>query len=997
MSTYDLSKTLLASLMSVNTLVNNKVSIQKSIQGIAAIAKVEHSIIAKMLIAISQGTKILENPTTQLFQTWMDENALTFKNIEDSTTSTIFSESKEPLDEKELTLEFTSKESESANLQLDIETLNLASASKGRIDIYFYSYVINQLLKRKAFTQQVKYEELLASSPKLIKYQKFSIQLFKVIPNIKLQTFTKEKYDAIINTFVNGSIEEIRKSLGNLQTYLFYNHLSQDQGSLKLLEKVFIQMLGHRESFVRECSVKYLNTLFDGVDWEQKESFNPIITRRNEPFDISVAIEKSTDSAFVLLILNAPNTDANVPENVITHHLATVKSENDNSLYITLSLNKFWRCGFYDWKLVFIYDNGTIEYCKNKEESNGVFAQGRFIVHPQNIMEQQLHEIMADYTEDPSQTKNFKTLEKEIQEYNKKGVNTLYVLGCFERDNGFDKSSHPKVKRKDANPLGVTNRSQLCQMLGGGSKFKKAIDTAHKLNMNIVVDALARVCSSRMDRKYRNMLLHYLDENGRICLHYGTEGRSTKYEGTALMNYRKKEAWDLLIEEIIEVAKKYHTNGIYLDNGQAWPHILDLNEEEMYRQDSDGIHAYTNEEIMDGIIIMLSEYNGYWGSAALDTYANPMYIKIAKTLWWHLDDFIIISECFGGDGYENRQSLISRSGIIPRIYSLPPAISAILGKQLRKDGTIKNCACSDVSSLAQAYEESHKFMPLNAIVIQSSTSHSWPYPALLYQKAAWIAMDLLFFSSDLPMTFMEECEGKAYRKYTTNVFMSKITSFKPASLNKAASQLRIAMEKKEIIDPIPQNVALVIPEEKENKKTVIRTSSMSTLKNSYEIKAKQMEIEQETGPSFGFDLSKINLHYFHRRNLRKEKKSLKYGTFVQLTAKHSQGVHDKIYAFARVCDTEIAIIACNLADYKVNFWIDTSPLGGSLANSTFVEVQNWVPEGQSDFYFTQEAFAENKKYELNAYQSLCIGVIPVNANDVSSIGKTLSKIVIDSK
>jgi hypothetical protein len=65
--------------------------------------------------------------------------------------------------------------------------------------------------------------------------------------------------------------------------------------------------------------------------------------------------------------------------------------------------------------------------------------------------------------------------------------------------------------------------------------------------MKIVVDCLSRISSSRNHRKYRDLMLSYLDENGRKNIMYGTDGQAINYEDTALLNYRKVEAWNLLI------------------------------------------------------------------------------------------------------------------------------------------------------------------------------------------------------------------------------------------------------------------------------------------------------------------------------------------------------------------------------------------------------------------------------------------------------------------
>lgn len=54
-------------------------------------------------------------------------------------------------------------------------------------------------------------------------------------------------------------------------------------------------------------------------------------------------------------------------------------------------------------------------------------------------------------------------------------------------------------------------------------------------------------------------------------------------------------------------------------------------------------------------------------------------------------------------------------------------------------------------------------VPEGSILIQSSTAHSWPYPAFLYGKASWAAVDILFLLPDIPITFNSEVTGEIYR------------------------------------------------------------------------------------------------------------------------------------------------------------------------------------------------------------------------------------------
>lgn len=92
-------------------------------------------------------------------------------------------------------------------------------------------------------------------------------------------------------------------------------------------------------------------------------------------------------------------------------------------------------------------------------------------------------------------------------------------------------------------------------MLGGDEGFKKVMIQAKLSKMKIIIDCLARISSSRNHRKYRDLMLFYLDHEGRRKICYGTDGQAINYKDTAMLNYRKIETWDLLINEVVNFAE----------------------------------------------------------------------------------------------------------------------------------------------------------------------------------------------------------------------------------------------------------------------------------------------------------------------------------------------------------------------------------------------------------------------------------------------------------
>ena len=84
---------------------------------------------------------------------------------------------------------------------------------------------------------------------------------------------------------------------------------------------------------------------------------------------------------------------------------------------------------------------------------------------------------------------------------------------------------------------------------------------------------------------------------------------------------------------------------------------------------------------------------------------------------------------------------------------------------------MQNCEKETVRILQEWWESNKRYlMPQGSIMLQSSSAHQWPYPAYLYGKGSWAAVDILYFMPDVPITFMGEIDGEVFRTETTKVF-----------------------------------------------------------------------------------------------------------------------------------------------------------------------------------------------------------------------------------
>ena len=79
-------------------------------------------------------------------------------------------------------------------------------------------------------------------------------------------------------------------------------------------------------------------------------------------------------------------------------------------------------------------------------------------------------------------------------------------------------------------------------------------------------------------------------------------------------------------------------------------------------------------------------------------------------------------------------------------------------------------------------------------MLQSSSAHCWPYPAYLYGKGSWAAVDILYFLPDIPVTFMGEVDGEVYRLETMSVFQAEKTDVKTGQqIKRTSSQINLAL------------------------------------------------------------------------------------------------------------------------------------------------------------------------------------------------------------
>ena len=937
--------------------------------------------------------KILPSFDMKKIMKYITDNSLEFNNAEDNKDKSkennkiIFELVKRDISQDDINPVLCCKKkidkSQKINIVKIILNYNLIIKSmntKGQNDLFTKIYTMYLFTKNK---------HLLPITKSFLKL--FSVEKFK--------PFTKEAYLSYVDKFVKeNNDQEVNQIIEkDLKEQIKYFTDNNDQTSLFYIEKLLIQLIGHYDAKIRKKAVILLNILYDGHTFQLYEPFNPEIKLLKDDFRIEIEYketpdgdEEKTNFNFFLFLSTPYRTFFVLPD----------KIENEDKMIF--NFGKFKYCGYYDFVLI------RADNLRPKLET-----KGRYIVQNNEITTLNLHSIMIDSfvnntkegsskgsvnnsaSKDKKSSKNarknsnsssktnlantlnntngFNNITDHIKKYSKQGINALYLIGVLDRDNTLASSS----------PYSLIDRSEINKSFGTEKDFLNLIKESERNNIKIFLDSLSRISSSHFHRKYKNLLLNYTDKQGKVQILYGAQGISLNYEDNMILNYRDIDAWNLLISDTLALCRKYNISGVHLDNAQLWPIINSIDFDEMFREeiDEDKSRRYTNYEIMNGKIVLPNEECGFWNAFDIenlseDIYPNPLFIKLTKSIWEYFPDFIFIGE-FNDKNlkYTNRQFILSKSGLIPKIYILPEVFSHLYEINLGIDPLMSFMKKSSINHMLRAYNEYfNKNMPLNTQCIISSGNDIWPYPNLLFGNGALPYITALFTMNYIPMTFMDEIHGELKRNFPYSYFES-------SKIKKDNSQRR------------PNSNT------KDNQEMIDKSEIMNSIICRYNIN----EIENILIKQNSYDNNNKNLnvnsfliknHYEQMRLLRKNHKSLLYGKLHFLKNENS-----KILSFSRIDfeDNEIAIIAINFGNTAVCVDIDFNSMQKEYKDldvNTIIKIENWSNKEQGNqyinYYFMEEIFSRKHHLEIMPYDSVMLGVSLVKPFNVNLFRKTFS-------
>ena len=456
-------------------------------------------------------------------------------------------------------------------LYIPISLLTITTNTISLLDISFHCYICDWL--NNSFSgKSLKLHPWILPNADLVKdFSDLGLVNLNTFKNLTFTHADVENYMKIIYEHPKD-LDTFKELFPELETLLFYSVNFQNTEIESNLERLLIAMLGHWQIEVRNRATLFLNILYDKTHWQFRGALKTKISTVGEPFQIHCIVESESDASCFAILLNAFSFEEDQKLALLSWHLPKVssyESENVNGLIISMDFGAFPRTGFYDWKLVKLQPGGKIASVYTGYKNAGSMSaslhkidnsnnedkshydtkpiQGRFIVHPKDTYDLQLHEILADSPQGlPTETHrgNFQRIADSIPEYARLGINALYVMGAFERDCNLVYGDNGKIitnsssKRKDSSPLAITNRTMPNKPLGGQEGLKATIQVAKKKGVKIILDFVTRVSSGRHHKRYKPYLLHVVDSQGKKTPFFGSDGRGWYYEDTTILNFR---------------------------------------------------------------------------------------------------------------------------------------------------------------------------------------------------------------------------------------------------------------------------------------------------------------------------------------------------------------------------------------------------------------------------------------------------------------------------
>lgn len=266
-------------------------------------------------------------------------------------------------------------------------------------------------------------------------------------------------------------------------------------------------------------------------------------------------------------------------------------------------------------------------------------------------------------------------------------------------------------------------------------------------------------------------------------------------------------------------------------------------------------------------------------------------------MWQKFPSLVLIGEITSSQDLETKQRSLIGSGIIPKLHQTSPFIAEIFGKRINKHGVYVNSCPSSDNLLNLLQQNNEETLPSGSIIIQSSSTHSLPYPLYIFERGIFAFLDMMFFLPQIPSTCMNEIKGPCY-KYNT-----------------------VSFKRCQTITPFFDDEEL---EESEQDRIINDTEGI--LSSVEECIKSQEKFQKKFGVEYGLTPQRIQSHYEERRHMRRNYEALRAGKMIPLTVESEGETSNKVFSFVRATSKETLVVAVNFNEFDVRFNVNTKKL-----------------------------------------------------------------------
>ncbi|MBN1500085.1 MAG: glycogen/starch synthase [Spirochaetes bacterium] len=338
-------------------------------------------------------------------------------------------------------------------------------------------------------------------------------------------------------------------------------------------------------------------------------------------------------------------------------------------------------------------------------------------------------------------------------------ISAIYILGVQKRGTHSEDWAPGATSPSPFSPISLT---EIEDFLGGASEFKELVKEAHRQDIKVIVDCIPHVNRHSDELSPENIVYCY-DGSGNIVQRSSTDGKYGSWDDGKLLNYRRFQVWEWLVNSIETLIREFDIDGIRFDSAHAVPIMMKKNNFPLIYDKKRNV-----EEMVEGRIIVNDRWDdafittGYYDCQCRDMIAIPFHNFLMSNVQRMLrrykkNYFIHIAECFWG-----HERFLSRSGIIPYNASLFKIMENIVhGK-------------SDAREVYHIYDNYYPSVLCKGTELLGILGNHDERRAMntFGHRGLRASIGLTIFMSNIVMDYEGSAEGEGWKVFLDNIYVN---------------------------------------------------------------------------------------------------------------------------------------------------------------------------------------------------------------------------------